>query len=305
MGARGPGRLDEYFEPIPVRVHIPLRIELRRHFVFRASSWFATLALCAPLAFALDRGHGVGLAFGVAVGVAFGLIPARRRSRRLLATAAAAPVTPIVPARRLVGYPLLVVFGVMLAVVPGILVGTFAAVFPTAAAAALGWTLGCGLGADLFRLIAIVRWEHAELRRVTAARRSSVVRLNELNTHRPPTQLRSLAKGTTPIRDGDIPELVAVAAAAHFRRHYGLAAELSARLFEHTGAPAFAYNRACSLARRGLAQSAIAALDDAATAGWSDIAHLDRDHDLDRVRQLQDFARIRDRVLANRDLALA
>lgn len=79
----------------------------------------------------------------------------------------------------------------------------------------------------------------------------------------------------------------------HRAGHFTEAISVGERGFGPTGSGVIAYNTACSLARVGRIDDAVAWLRRAAGAGWHDTVVLDSDPDLATVRDLRVFAEVR------------
>lgn len=79
----------------------------------------------------------------------------------------------------------------------------------------------------------------------------------------------------------------------HRAGHFTEAISVGERGFGPTGSGVIAYNTACSLARVGRIDDAVAWLRRAAGAGWHDTVVLDSDPDLATVRDLPVFAEVR------------
>lgn len=77
---------------------------------------------------------------------------------------------------------------------------------------------------------------------------------------------------------------------------YDAAAELAAHLFDRFGEAEDAYNAACSHARAGRAEEGLSWLERAVEAGYTDLAHLEADDDLENVRALEAFGTLRDKI---------
>lgn len=76
------------------------------------------------------------------------------------------------------------------------------------------------------------------------------------------------------------------------------AAEVGETAFRHTGNGVLAFNTACSLARSGREEEAVAWLNRAVDAGWDDHAQLERDADLESVRHRPDVGELVARLSA-------
>jgi hypothetical protein len=77
---------------------------------------------------------------------------------------------------------------------------------------------------------------------------------------------------------------------------YRLSERVHELRFGATRSPFDAYNVACSLAKGGRTEAALAWLERALDAGWTDVATMDGDEDLQAVRGLAGYAGLRQRI---------
>lgn len=84
----------------------------------------------------------------------------------------------------------------------------------------------------------------------------------------------------------------------HHAGAYGEAAHAGERAFGFTTGGIIAFNTACSLARAGREDEAVAWLGRALDAGWQDEAQLERDPDLETVRNRPEIVHVRARLAA-------
>jgi Zn-dependent protease len=95
----------------------------------------------------------------------------------------------------------------------------------------------------------------------------------------------------------DVDAWGAVEKALYDAGRFGEAGLVGDRGFERHGEPTLAYNAACSYARAGAPDAAMASLRKAVDAGWRELAHLDADEDLASLRGRPDYAELRARCL--------
>lgn len=117
---------------------------------------------------------------------------------------------------------------------------------------------------------------------------------------------RRAAGEADPTRDPTSAErdLDAAAQAALVEQRWEDAAKAYASLAATLPAPEVLYNLACCLARLGRSGDAVAALDRAATAGFLDAEHAQRDPDFESLRGRDDFAALLARMKASAALGV-
>jgi tetratricopeptide (TPR) repeat protein len=104
-------------------------------------------------------------------------------------------------------------------------------------------------------------------------------------------------------RGPDNVEALALLGEIYARRgQYDKGLEADLRLSQlRPASAAVRYNLACSYARLGLKEEALAALREAAAAGYSNLEHLRQDHDLDNVRSDPRFRSLVEQLLAGKE----